>query len=58
LQEGAASTPLHVARPAVEAFGLVTREDLRARLNQWLDELPDEPALLEVSGDGLENNGV
>lgn len=52
LQQGAASTPVRVARPPVESYGLLTREDLRARLNQWLDELPDEPALVEVSGDG------
>jgi hypothetical protein len=51
LQQGAASTPVHVSRPSLEAYGLVTREDLRARLNQWLDELPDEPALVEVSGE-------
>jgi hypothetical protein len=52
LQHGGASTPVHVARPQVEAYGLLTREDLRARLNQWLDELPDQPAMLEVMGDG------
>jgi hypothetical protein len=52
LQQGGASTPVHVARPPVEAYGLLTREDLRARLNQWLDELPDQPAIVEVAGDG------
>jgi hypothetical protein len=51
LQLGAASTPVRVVRPPVEAYGLVTREDLRARLNQWLDELPDQPAMVEVVGD-------
>lgn len=52
LQQGAASTPVRVVRPPVESYGLVTREDLRARLNQWLDELPDQPAMVEVAGDG------
>jgi hypothetical protein len=52
LQEGGASTPVHVTRPPVEAYGLLTREDLRARLNQWLDELPDQPAMVELTGDG------
>jgi hypothetical protein len=51
LELGAASTPVHVARPPLESYGFVTREDLRARLNQWLDELPDEPAMVEVTGD-------
>ncbi|HYO90484.1 MAG TPA: DUF6079 family protein, partial [Pyrinomonadaceae bacterium] len=51
LRQGALSTPLRVARPPVEAYGLVTREDLRARLNQWLDELPDQPAMVEVTGE-------
>ncbi|HEX8745805.1 MAG TPA: hypothetical protein VF717_01310 [Pyrinomonadaceae bacterium] len=59
LREGALSLPVRVARPPVEAYGLVTREDLRARLNQWLDELPDQPAMVEVTGDHAvsENNG-
>lgn len=52
LSLGAASTPVRVVRPPLEAYGLVTREDLRARLNQWLDELPDQPAMVEVTGDG------
>jgi len=29
-------------------YGLLTREELRARVNQWLDDLPSEPALVEV----------
>ncbi|HEX8174479.1 MAG TPA: DUF6079 family protein [Pyrinomonadaceae bacterium] len=59
LRDGALATPVRVARPPVEAYGLVTREDLRARLNQWLDELPDQPAMVEVTGDHTvsENNG-
>lgn len=52
LQLGAQSMPVRVERPPLEAYGLVTREDLRARLNQWLDELPDQPAMVEVVGDG------
>jgi len=27
---------------------LLTRDELRARLNQWLDDLPNEPAVVEV----------
>jgi hypothetical protein len=59
LKDGALSTPVRVARPPIEAYGLVTREDLRARLNQWVDELPDQPAMVEVTGDhtASENNG-
>lgn len=59
LRDGALSTPMRVARPPLEAYGLVTREDLRARLNQWVDELPDQPAMVEVTGDHTvsENNG-
>ncbi|MDT4896281.1 MAG: hypothetical protein QOH25_1358 [Acidobacteriota bacterium] len=37
-------------------YGLLTRDELRARLNQWLDDLPNEPAVVEVvdreNGDG------
>jgi hypothetical protein len=37
-------------------YGLLTRDELRARLNQWLDDLPNEPAVVEVvdreDGDG------
>ncbi|MBD0369246.1 MAG: hypothetical protein ICV60_00215 [Pyrinomonadaceae bacterium] len=51
LDVGAASMPVRVVRPPVESYGLVTREDLRARLNQWLDELPDQPTMVEVTGD-------
>lgn len=52
LEVGAASTPVRVARPPLEAYGLSTREDLRARLSQWLDELPDQPAMVEVTNEG------
>ncbi len=40
----------------VSDYGLLTRDELRARLNQWLDDLPSEPAVVEVvdreNGDG------
>jgi hypothetical protein len=32
----------------VSDYGLLTRDELRARLNQWLDDLPNEPAVVEV----------
>jgi hypothetical protein len=32
----------------ISDYGLLTRDELRARLNQWLDDLPNEPALVEV----------
>jgi hypothetical protein len=51
--KGMASPPPVRVRPPTEAYGLVTREDLRARLNQWVDELPDQPALVEVTTDGV-----
>lgn len=51
LQRMATPPPVRVRLPAGE-YGLLTREELRARLNQWLDDLPDQPALVEVVGDG------
>jgi hypothetical protein len=39
--------PVRLHLPASE-YGLLTREELRARVNQWLDDLPSEPALVEV----------
>lgn len=47
LQRMATPPPVRVHVPAAE-YGLLTREELRARLNQWLDDLPDQPALVEV----------
>ena len=38
---------VRVRVPAGE-YGMLTREELRARLDQWTDELPDQPALIEV----------
>jgi hypothetical protein len=47
--------PVRLRLP-VSDYGLLTRDELRARLNQWLDDLPNEPALVEVvereDGDG------
>lgn len=42
-----APPPVRVEIP-VQDYGLLTREELRARLNQWVDDLPSEPALVEV----------
>jgi hypothetical protein len=39
--------PVRLQLP-VSDYGLLTRDELRARLNQWLDDLPSEPALVEV----------
>lgn len=39
--------PVRLKLP-VSDYGLLTRDELRARLNQWLDDLPNEPALVEV----------
>jgi hypothetical protein len=38
-------------------YGLLTRDELRARLNQWLDDLPSEPALVEVVERGGSDGG-
>ena len=46
-----APPPIRAHLPA-GGYGLVTREELRARLGQWLDDLPEYPALIEVTGDG------
>ncbi len=47
LQKMAASPPVRVASP-VSDHGLLTRSELQERLNQWLEELPEEPVLIEV----------
>ncbi len=39
--------PVRIEIP-IDGYGLLTREELRARLNQWVDDLPSEPALVEV----------
>ncbi|HMF57952.1 MAG TPA: hypothetical protein VK619_16535 [Pyrinomonadaceae bacterium] len=40
--------PLVRVRVPAGDYGMLTREELRARLDQWTEELPDEPALIEV----------
>jgi hypothetical protein len=42
-----APPPVRVAAPNGDA-GLLTRDELRARFEQWLDELPEQPVLIEV----------
>jgi hypothetical protein len=42
-----APPPIKVVAPNGES-GLLTREELRARFDQWLDELPEQPVLIEV----------
>jgi hypothetical protein len=42
-----APPPVKVVAPNGES-GLLTREELRARFEQWLDELPEQPVLIEV----------
>ena len=47
LERMATPPPVRLQLPASD-YGLLTRDELRARLNQWLDDLPSEPALVEV----------
>lgn len=56
LQRMATPPPVRVRVPADE-YGLLTRDELRTRLNQWLDDLPDQPALVEVVGE-VDANGA
>jgi hypothetical protein len=42
------TTSVSVRVPA-ESFGILTREELKVRLNQWVDALPIHPALMEVT---------
>jgi hypothetical protein len=42
-----APPPVKVVAPNGES-GLLTRDELRARFEQWLDELPEQPVLIEV----------
>ena len=39
--------PVRVVAPNGES-GLLTRDELRARFEQWLDELPEQPVLIEI----------
>jgi hypothetical protein len=56
LERMATPPPVRLNLPTSD-YGLLTREELRARVNQWLDDLPSEPALVEVveseKGDSL-----
>ncbi|HEX8845204.1 MAG TPA: hypothetical protein VF791_11200 [Pyrinomonadaceae bacterium] len=47
LERMATPPPVRFELPTKD-YGLLTRDELRARLNQWLDDLPSEPALVEV----------
>jgi hypothetical protein len=42
-----APPPVKVTAPGGDT-GLLTRDELRARFEQWLDELPEQPVLIEV----------
>lgn len=42
--------PLRASIPAT-GYGLMTRDELGARLKQWLDDLPSYPALVDVVGE-------
>jgi hypothetical protein len=42
-----APPPVRVAAPNGDT-GLLTRDELRARFTQWLDELPERPVLIEL----------
>jgi len=50
LQRMAVPPPVRVRIPS-EEFGLLTRDELRQRLNLWLDDLPNQPALVEIVGE-------
>jgi hypothetical protein len=47
LRRMSAPPPVRVVAPNGDA-GLLTREELRSRFEQWLDELPEQPVLIEV----------
>lgn len=49
--------PLRVKVPN-EVYGLLTREELAARLAQWLDDLPDHSAFIEVAAAQSETDGA
>lgn len=46
VQSMPASPLLQISIPSEKGF--LTREELRQQLNQWLDELPNEPVLLKI----------
>ncbi|MCA1633147.1 MAG: hypothetical protein LC802_05355 [Acidobacteria bacterium] len=47
LQRKAAPPPVRVTAPG-GGDGLLTRDELRSRFKQWLDELPEQPVLIEI----------
>jgi hypothetical protein len=49
-----APPPVKVVAPNGDT-GLLTREELRARFDQWLDELPEQPVLIELVSKGEMN---
>jgi len=51
-----APSPVRVRLPT-EGCGLLTREELSARLRQWLDDLPQHGAPVEIIGEG-DGNGA
>jgi hypothetical protein len=48
--------PWRVSLPT-DGYGLLTREELRVRLQQWLDDLPDYPSLVEVTSESGSDGG-
>jgi hypothetical protein len=48
--------PLRVSYPE-DGYGLMTRDELGARLKQWFDDLPSYPALVDVVSEGQGNGG-
>jgi hypothetical protein len=49
LEKTPASRPLRVGLPEGVRRGLVTRDELAARWQQWFDELPHDAALVEIT---------
>ena len=47
LHRMSSTTSVRVAVPT-ETLGILTRDELKIRLNQWVDDLPVQPALLEI----------
>ncbi|HEX5707177.1 MAG TPA: DUF6079 family protein [Pyrinomonadaceae bacterium] len=47
--------PVRVTLPT-EGCGLLTREELSARLRQWLDDLPDHTSFFELAATGASQN--
>jgi hypothetical protein len=45
--------PVRVNLP-VETYGLLTRQELRGRLDQWVEELPEHPAFIQLVNTEME----